>query len=192
MSFLRPLTVALTLLAAPAGAVTLTFDAAAPTNSPTPFSITQSGLTATFNSPSGGGAFIAEDGSAFSTLGNSVLADDNFTPEELDISFSQSLTRIAFAFATNDSGSPTALTLTATRNGVNVGSVSLTGNIAASGLPEGALSFTNALFDAVQITDTDPSNLGFAIGAVTAQVPEPSTVLLVAAGLIGLAVRRRA
>lgn len=77
------------------------------------------------------------------TLGSSVLARDNFTPEELDIRFSASLKSIAFAFATNDGGNPTAVTN------------------AASGPPEGQLSFTN-LFDAVAITDTAPSNFGVA------------------------------
>ena len=177
-------------IATPASAVTFGFDALAPTNAQVPLAITSAGLTARFSSPTGAGAFIAQDGSAFATLGTAVLANDNFAPEELDISFSAGLKSIAFAFATNDGGSPTAVTLTATSRGVRVGSVTVTGALAASGLPEGQLSFTN-LFDAVAITDTDPNNFGFAIGAVTAQVPEPASLVLVATGLVGLAARRR-
>ena len=177
--------------ASPASAATFSFDAYAPTNAQVPLSIAANGLTARFSSPAGAGAFIAEDGSAFSTLGSSVLANDNFTPEELDIGFSQTLNRIAFNFATNDNGSPTAVTLTATLNGVRVGDVSVTGMVAASGLPEGTILLTNAAFDAVQITDTTTADAGFAIGAVTAQVPEPSALLVITSALLGLTVLRR-
>ena len=177
--------------AAPAVAATFSFDALAPTNGATPLSITDSGITASFTSPSGAGAFFAEDGTAFTTLGSSALANNNFAREELDISFSRSLASILFTFATNDSGAATAVTLVATLKGAKVGSVTMTGAVVASGLPEGVLSLAGVAFDAVQITDTDTRNAGFAIGAVTAQVPEPSTVLVLSAGLIGLGALRR-
>lgn len=179
--------------AAPAVSATFSFDALAPTNGATPFSITDSGVTARFTSPSGAGAFISEDMPPFATLGSSALANDNFTREELDIGFSSNLVGIQLNFATNDSASPTAVTLTATLNGAKVGSVTATGLVAASRLPEGALSLSGLSFNGVQITDSDPANAGFAIGAVSAQVPEPSTFLVLSAGLVGLgALRRRA
>jgi hypothetical protein len=177
--------------ASPALATTFSFDAYAPTNATNPLSVTADGLTASFNSPSGAGAFIAEDGSAFSTLGSSVLADDNFAPEELDIGFSQNVAAASFAFATNDSGAATAVTLTALLNGTVIGSVSSAGVIAASGLPEGVLSISAAGFNALQVTDSNPGNEGFAISAVTVSVPEPPTLLLVAAGVLTLIFLRR-
>jgi hypothetical protein len=187
----RWLIIALALTAAPAArASTFDFGPYAPTNAGVPLSIADGGLTANFSSPSGAGAFIAEDGSAFSTLGAAALADDNFAPDELDIAFSAAVRGVAFAFATNDPGAPTALTLTAYNAGAVVGSATVTGAIAASGLPEGEISFIGQPFTSVAITDPDSS--GFAVGAVSASVPEPASIAAFGAGLLGLLRRRRA
>lgn len=173
----------------PAGAAVFGFDGAAATNAQVPLAITTGGSTATFSSPTGAGAFIAEDGSAFGTLGSSVLANDNFTPEELDIGFSQVFSVISFRFATNDSGAPTAVTLTQTLDGQVVGTATSLGTVAASGIPEGGFNLAGTRFNGVRITDTAAGNAGFAIGAVS--VPEPSMLPVTLAGLLGLTMLRR-
>jgi hypothetical protein len=173
---------------APARAAVFDFAALAPTNAATPLSIAADGITAAFTSPSGGGAFTTE-GSVFATLGAAVLVNNNFAPEELDIGFSTGLSWISFGFATEDFGAATPLTLQAWLQGQPVGAAVATGTPAASGFPEGVLSFGGGLFDAVSITDADAP--GFAIGAVDAVVPEPATAALFGAALLGLAGARR-
>ena len=189
---LRPTGTAFAVLmlaaAAPAHAAVFDFTDLAPTNGATPLAITDAGITATFTSPAGGGAFTAEE-SVFATLGAAVLANNNFAPEELDIGFSTSVQAISFAFATEDFGTATTLTLQAWLNGQSVGTSVAIGTLAASGFPEGVLSFGGVRFDSVSISDAGAP--GFAIGAVNASVPEPASAALLAAALLGLAGARR-
>jgi hypothetical protein len=185
------LAVSLSLVTAASAVRAATFDFGpyAPTNATVPLVITSDGLTATFSSPSGLQAFIAEDGSAFSTLGSSVLANDNFAPEELDVSFGAPVSSVWLAFATGDFGAPSTLTLTALNGATEVGSVSAAGAIAGSGLPEGVLTFSGEWFTSIALTD--PNSPGFAIGQFSASVPEPASLALFTSGLIGIAALRR-
>nr|WP_294551436.1 PEP-CTERM sorting domain-containing protein [uncultured Rhodopila sp.] len=185
------LAVSLSVVTAATAARATTFDFGpyAPTNGTVPLVITNDGLTATFSSPSGPQSFIAEDGSAFSTLGSSVLADDNFVPEELDVSFGAPVRSVWLAFATNDFGSPSTMTLTVLDGATVAGTVSAIGAIANSGLPEGVLGFSGGPFTSIALTD--PESAGFAIGQFSASVPEPASLAILAAGLIGIAALRR-
>jgi hypothetical protein len=178
------------------GAATLhaqTFDfEAAALNTPTPFSQSNGGVTATFTSPDGANLFSVTT-TFFSTLTGHVLLDQNGTPDRLAIGFNQSLSTISMSFATNGAG---PLTLAAFFGANPVGSVTLAGAVPPGfTVPEGIITFTGGPFDNVLLSSTA---LDFAIDNITVRtvsaVPEPAAVALVATGLLGLVpvLRRRA
>lgn len=180
-----------------AGVVTVTFDFEdVAANTPTLFSDTVSGLSATFSSsPDAGGFMVASfPAGTFQTLSGNVLID--FAPESLTIAFGAPQTAISLSFAAADNQ---PLDLSASLLGLPVGGSSASG-VPAGGFAEGALSFSTATFDTVVLSSNTPN---FAIDNVAVTdppateapaVPEPGSFLLCAGALAALSfvqLRRR-
>lgn len=181
-----------TLVATPARAQTFDFEST-PADTPTPFSITNGGVTATFTTTSPTGGFSVINGAgAFKTLtGNFLFAPTSLNP--LSVAFSRSLSSVSLNFATNGA---TTLGLRAFLGTTLVGTVSAVGAIPNGFfLPEGVLAFGGAMFDNMSIV-TSNSLTQFAVDNMTVRpsatvVPEPATVALVGAGVAGLAAAAR-
>ena len=158
----------------------------------TQFSNTQNGTTATFSSPADPDGFEVFPALGFLTLTGNFLGPGANTPAHtpLTIAFSTNLNSISLDFGLNDPGS---LTLMVFEGATLVGTVSVTGVVPPGfSQPEGLISFDGATFNSV-VLNTPSANL-FAIDNVdvaTATVPEPSTLFLLCAGVVGLAITQR-
>jgi hypothetical protein len=170
---------------------TYNFETQAP-GTATPFSVADTGVTASFSSPADPGGFTIAP-TFFSTLPGQVLLDpgpagaDNIP---LTMGFSQPIASITLLFALNTQVTAVPLNLSTSAGG----SASATGAVPAGfAFPEGSLSFTGAPFTSVVLSS--PA-FDFAIDNVVVTpavpgVPEPGTLSLVAVGLVALGVVRR-
>jgi hypothetical protein len=195
LSRLLTLTMALALPCA-AGSMTavFNFDNDTPGTSTT-FTDTSNGISATFSSSADPGGFVIYP-TMFETLTGNVLGDpgpaglDNLA---LDIAFSQDLSAIELDFATADFFSPSPLTVNAYENGTLVGSNTFPGQfLPGFTFPEGEIAFSGSNFNQVVISTTATD---FAVDninvAAASPAPEPSTDLLVGAGLLVAGFLRR-
>jgi len=165
----------------------------------TTFTDTNNGLSATFSSTAGPGAFMVQPSFFSNQSGNDLGAVVGANSVPLDIAFSKGLNSFSLNFGLNGAAAST-FTLTAFSGGLNgaqVGSKTVTGAIPGGFflLPEGSLSFQSASpFDTVALTST-AQNLFVDNIAVSAPVPEDSTAvslgLMVALGACGIAVATR-
>jgi len=174
------------LVTSSARAATIDFDAL-PVGTTDPFSVTEEGVTATFNAPFG--TFFVVP-TFFSTLSGNVLLDADPVIPLLLINFSEPLLSIALNFAVNGPAT-LPLMLVARLGSVPVGAGAFFGAVPSGFLfPEGVASFSGPLFDSVELLSAAQD---FAIDNVTFQtaVPEPGTLTLVGLGLAAAAARRR-
>ena len=178
-------------LCAPAPAAIFTFEGVANFTA-TPFSVDSGTTTASFASPQGSVFFVATT-SVFSSLTGNVLVDSDDASNELRILFSEPMQAISLLFALNTPVISDALSLSAFRTGMAVGSTSAMGTVPGGfAFPEGSLSFGGSVFDEVRLTS---AAIDFGIDNVNvtpaAGVPEPSSLWLGGAGLAVLLIRLR-
>jgi PEP-CTERM motif-containing protein len=156
-----------------------------------PFTVTTAGTSATFTSTAG---FLVGD-TFFSTLTGHVLFDADALIAPLFVAFNQPLSNISLNFALNTGNTSVPLTLSAFLGGPGgtlVGATQATGAIPPSFFfPEGLISFAGA-FDTIRLSTTAQDfavdNLNFTPAST---VPEPSSLLLMATGAVGVVNRIR-
>jgi hypothetical protein len=142
----------------------------------TTFTDTVNGLSATFSSPSGPGAFTVQQ-SFFETLTGNVLGSPGpafLNNVNLTINFSSNLSAINLLFATADFNTPSPFTLTAYEGNTLEGSNTLAGMfLPGFTFPEGEIAFSGATFNTVVLSTTAPN---FAIDnvQVAGATPEPA------------------
>lgn len=170
--------------AAFAGSTSYDFSVAGAANAITPDTI----QGATFSSPGDPGAYtFGPNGGLFSDLGTWVLSSAGAV-ETLDIAFSRLQTALGFDFALGDLfGTGDTLTIT-TNTGVVL--TAIANAVAGDVFPEGSASLIDpGQFSSVTITSSFP----IVIADMTSTAPEPASLTLFGAGMIGLAAfgRRR-
>jgi hypothetical protein len=191
-------TAVLTMMSGSAYA-SVTFDfETIPQGTPTPFSITSDGITATFSSPDGSVFLVLDSTGLTTTLAGNVAVDPGFTRYPLDIVFSEPMASVTMKFAPV-LGTPLRSTLLLSAfaggtAGILVGTASAVGGPAPpTFFPEGVISFEGSSFDAVRLTADVES---FAIDDVrvfsAAEVPELTSFTLSVTGIgASLALGRR-
>lgn len=178
----------------------------------TPFTMTNNGLTVTFTSSPTSDAFLVSDLIPFVSLQNNTLIELFDSDNELMMSFSRPVAalQLDFALSGNWPSDLTYVALTGGLGGAVVDSGMALGTPPFPGNAEGRLQFTAAAFDTIVLGTFDPDphfHAGaFAIDNLlvttaspatshlfTFDAPEPVTLALFGAGLIGMggALRRR-
>jgi hypothetical protein len=156
----------------------------------TPFSMTDSGVTANFSSPAadpGGFAITSSFGLTSNFTGDLLYSPGSALIDTvpLTIAFSEVVHSISLVFSLG-AFDPNAAIELATNAG---GTASVTGSIAPGGLfPEGILTFVG---DFTELTLTSTA-LDFGVADISVEVPEPATTSLFGLGLLGMAGLRRA
>jgi hypothetical protein len=170
-------------------AATIDFESLAP-GTFDPFSVTADGVTVGFDSL----APFFVGNSFFSTLTGRVLlsadGDSSFAP--LNLSFSEPIASISLDFALNGPAATSFFGVTAFLGASPVGAAAFFGAIPAGfGFPEGSASFSGSPFDSLVLTS---NALDFAVDDINfdiAAVPEPTSILLLGTGGLGLLAKMR-
>jgi hypothetical protein len=175
--------------AKPAAAQTYSFDLGGGWFDGTPATITsQNGYNVTFSSTqdgANGGFYIGNNGGLFTSLGAQVLVDPGLGGDTLTLTFSQAITGLSFNFGIVDllalNGDDT-LTVTDGSTTAQYNAALQNGDL----FPTGSAAFSD-LSGFTSVTIAAPEE--FIIGLT--DVPEPASVAMLAAGLLGVTVLRR-
>ncbi len=189
MSLRSLLLASVAVLAVTASAHATTFDLGGSIGDTPSFAITSNGVTATYSSPAGNG-FQVQDTTGLFTF-NTALVDNNFFgTDPLTVSFSSLVSgNVSIPFAILDSYGTRDTLLLTTNTGQTMTFVATPDGLAL-GEPEGVARL--ALIAPIQSFTLTSSN-ALAIGNVStaAVTPEPGSLVLLATGLAGVALRRR-
>ena len=171
-----------------AGAHATTFGLESSLGATPTFSVSSGGNTATFSSPAGNG-FQVQNTAGLLTFNPALLDSNFFGSDPLTITFSTPISGatlvIPFAFLDSYSTTDSLSVLTNTNQAATFLAVP---DGLALGEPEGTATI-NLAVPTTSVTLSGQE--AFAIGDVSTVTPEPSTLVLLATGLAGLAMRRR-
>lgn len=170
------------------------FDLGTANNATPPFSISSGGQTVTFSSQAGNG-FQVQNSAGLVSFPYILLDNSFYAPSTLTISFSTPVVgAVTIPFAISDAFSDGPDTLTATGNDGTVRSFVGTPDNLALSEPEGVITFaTTKPLTSLTLSATDPTGAAVPFGIGNVSVPEPVSITLLGAGLLGLgALRRRA
>lgn len=163
-------------------------------NTSTPFSETESGITAHFSStPSGG--FTITTSFWVSPISGHVLYDpgpSGASSIPLDVNFSSPLTSVTLDFATDGASPFTLNTYSGGIGGTFIGSSTVTGSIPVGGsFPQGVISFSSVTpFDSIIFSASSVPY--FAVDNIDVlAVPEPAMLTLAGLGGLSLLLFRR-
>lgn len=190
MSLRSRILVSIACLSVTAGAHASTFGLAGSVGATPTFSISSTGLTATYSSPAGNG-FVVQNTTGLLSFNTALLDNNFFGTDPLTISFSSPISgTILIPFAILDSYSTTdSLTVTA-NTGQRTGFLASPDSLPL-GEPEGLATFSVS----TPITSLTLSSAeAFAIGDVSTAVaatPEPTSLVLLVTGMAGVVLSRR-
>lgn len=149
-----------------------------------PLTVPSGGNAITFDSSAGPGTFSVANTGLYSTFGYALGDYLSFSGDPLSISFAAPISTLAIGFGVEDIGGFDTLTVTTDTGYVATLSAAPVG---ALGEPEAIGTFSApAPFTSVTITSANP----FAIASLS-DVPEPASIAVVGAGLLGLFGARR-
>lgn len=171
--------------ATPAAAALFAFDNYL--NKLTDLSITSGGLTATFSSSSGPGTFAVAQPVGLYSFPVALGDYGNFQGDPLTITFSDPvMDRLLIPFGIEEAFATVPATLVVRANTGQTVTFTTAFNNLISGAPEGVATFTpTSPISSVMLM----SSIAYAIASV--DLPEPMSVVLLGAGLVGLAGLRR-